>query len=115
MKDSPLVNKSISLSLLVISYVSELKKSHLYSISDQLLKSATSVGANIHEAQFAESKADFIHKLKVSEKEVNETIYWLTLCQRHDTIVSPSSEIQDLTMALKRMLRSSITTLKNKQ
>lgn len=114
MKDSPLVSKSIKLSLLIISYVLALKKSHLYGISDQLLRSATSIGANIHEAQFAESKADFIHKLKLSEKEVNETIYWLTLCIEHDAIVSPSSDIQDLTMALKRMLRSSITTLKKK-
>ena len=46
----------------------------------QLLKSGTSIGANIREAQNAESKADFIHKFKISAKEVDETIYWLELC-----------------------------------
>ena len=50
-------------------------------ISRQLLKSGTSIGANIREAQNAESKSDFIHKIKISLKEVEETEYWLELCQ----------------------------------
>jgi four helix bundle protein len=46
-------------------------------MSKQLLKSGTSIGANIRESEFAESKADFIHKLAIAQKETNETIYWL--------------------------------------
>ena len=51
-----------------------------YVIARQLLKSGTSIGANIHEAQNAESKADFVHKVKIAAKEIDETEYWLKLC-----------------------------------
>ena len=51
-----------------------------YTISRQLLKSGTSIGANSMEAQNAESKADFIHKMKIAAKEADETQYWLLLC-----------------------------------
>ena len=53
-----------------------------YVIANQLLKSGTSIGANIHEAQNAESRADFIHKMKIAAKEIEETKYWLLLCER---------------------------------
>ncbi|WP_309608581.1 four helix bundle protein [Flavobacterium sp.] len=52
-------------------------------MSNQLLKSGTSIGANSKEAQNAESKADFIHKLKIAIKEGDETEYWLFLCDAH--------------------------------
>jgi four helix bundle protein len=51
-------------------------------IANQLLKSATSIGANVHEARNAESKADFIHKFKIAAKEAEETKYWLILCSK---------------------------------
>lgn len=50
-------------------------------IARQLLRCGTSIGANVHEAQNAESKNDFIHKFKIAAKEVEETKYWLVLCQ----------------------------------
>jgi four helix bundle protein len=50
-------------------------------ISNQLLKAGTSIGANIFEAQYAESRIDFIHKMKIAQKEANETLYWLILCE----------------------------------
>ena len=58
-------------------WLEELKK---YVISNQLLKSGTSVGANVREAQNCESKADFIHKFKIAAKDADETEYWLLLC-----------------------------------
>lgn len=48
-------------------------------ISDQIFRSGTSIGANIAESKYAESKADFIHKLSISQKEANETLFWLRL------------------------------------
>lgn len=51
-----------------------------YVIARQLLRSATSIGANVHEAQNAESKLDFVHKFKIAAKEIEETKYWLILC-----------------------------------
>lgn len=49
---------------------------------NQLLKAGTSIGTNVHEVQNAESKADFIHKIKIATKELEETKYWLILCEK---------------------------------
>ena len=75
-----ILNKTIEFSLLVIGYVELLESQRRFVIADQLLKSGTSNWANIHEAQNAESKADFIHKFRIVAKELEETKYWLILC-----------------------------------
>lgn len=75
-----ILRKTIQFSLLAIEYVELLENHRKYVIARQLLRSATSIGANVHEAQNAESKADFIHKFKIAAKEVEETKYWLVLC-----------------------------------
>jgi four helix bundle protein len=77
-----ILNKSIDFSLDIISYCEILEEKRKYVIANQLLKSGTSIGANIHEAQNAESKADFIHKMKIAAKEIEETKYWLILCEK---------------------------------
>ena len=66
--NNPAVEKSISVALLTIAYCEVLQAERKFVISRQLLKSGTSIGANIHEAQNAESKADFIHKIKLLQK-----------------------------------------------
>lgn len=78
-KENIILKKSIEFSLTLIEYVEVLEANKKYIIARQLLKSGTSIGANIHEAQNAESKADFIHKVKIAAKEVEKTKYWLTL------------------------------------
>lgn len=77
---NPLLKHSIAFSLLVIEYCELLDAGKKYVISKQLLKSGTAIGANSMEAQNAESKADFVHKIKLAVKEADETQYWLTLC-----------------------------------
>lgn len=84
-KENIIVDKCIEFSLLIITYCEKLENSRKYVIANQLLKSATSIGANVFEAQHSESKADFIHKMKIAMKEVNETIYWLTLCDKAES------------------------------
>ena len=79
--DNPILKKTIEFSLIVIEYCELLDANKKYIISKQLLRSATSIGANAMESQNAESKADFIHKLKISAKEADEVQYWLTLCE----------------------------------
>ena len=79
-KENIIVNKTLDFSLEIIKYCEKLEEKRKYVISRQLLKSGTSIGANVREAQSAESKADFIHKMKISAKEIDETEYWLTLC-----------------------------------
>lgn len=81
-RENPLLELSIEFALEIIAYCELLEEKKKYVVSKQLLKSGTSIGANIHEAQSPESRADFIHKLKISDKEANETEFWLILCNR---------------------------------
>ena len=80
-KKNIIVEKSFDFALQVVLFCELLEEKKKFVIAKQLLKSGTSVGANIREAQNAESKADFIHKLKIAAKEVDETEYWLLLCK----------------------------------
>ncbi len=82
-------------------------------LTNQLLRSGTSIGANIHEAQYAQGKKDFIPKLEIAQKECNETEYWLELLYEtgyiEETIYKP---IRNDCGTIRRMLISSITTTK---
>jgi four helix bundle protein len=66
----------------LIDFTEHLTINRKYNLSNQLFRSGTSIGANIREAQNAESKADFIHKFKIAAKEADETEYWLLLCNQ---------------------------------
>ena len=76
---------AVNFSLAIIRYTEVLEQERKYVIAKQLLRSGTSMGANIFEAQNAESRADFIHKMKIAAKEASETLYWLLLCERSET------------------------------
>jgi four helix bundle protein len=83
-------------------------------ISRQFLRSGTSIGANIREAQNAESKADFIHKLGIAQKECDETIYWLELLNQTGYINMPEFDSNFLKAnELLKMIRSSILSSKS--
>lgn len=98
----------------VYKHLSEVKKE--YVLSKQLLRSGTSIGANIREANNGESTADFIHKLAIAQKETDETLYWLEILQSIDLLTK--EEFDSLyadAMALLKMIRSSILTVKKKR
>jgi len=79
-KESILLTKSFGFALRIVKLGQYLQVEHReYILSKQLIRSGTAVGALIREAQYAESKADFLHKLSISLKEINETRYWLDL------------------------------------
>ncbi|MBT8295638.1 MAG: four helix bundle protein [Gramella sp.] len=81
---------------------------------NQLLKSATSIGANVHEAQNAESKLDFIHKIKIALKELEVTKYWLTLCEKADSYPFKSelkTEVTELGLILYKIISTSKKSL----
>ena len=84
-----------------------------YSLINQLERSATSVGANIREAKYAHSKADFISKLQIALKECYETEYWLELIQKSEILIDDVAKalLHDCG-AIRRMLISSINTMK---
>jgi four helix bundle protein len=73
------VVKSFEFAIQIVEFTDKLTEDKKYVLANQLLKSGTSIGANVHEAQSAESKADFIHKLKIASKEAEEVEYWLLL------------------------------------
>jgi len=75
-----------------------------------LLHSGTSIGANVFEAQHAESKADFVHKIKIAVKEANETLYWLLLCERsnsYPTNIHLKSLVEELIRIISKIIVSS--------
>jgi four helix bundle protein len=78
-------------SLMIIKYCDILDQHKKYIVSRQLLKAGTSIGANSMEAQNAESKADFVHKLKIAAKEAEESQYWLWLCEHSENYPECSS------------------------
>ncbi len=81
-KDNLIVNLTLEFALAIVEYSELLEENKKFVIARQLLRSGTSIGANVREAQNAESKTDFIHKMKIASKEADETEYWLTLCER---------------------------------
>ena len=80
-KENVIVTKSLQFAVEIVKFSEKLEEAKKFVIARQLLKSGTSIGANVREAQNAESKADFIHKIKIAAKESDETDYWLLLCK----------------------------------
>ncbi len=114
MKENVLVDKSMDFAVRIIKlqkYLIKNKKETV--ISNQILRSGTSIGANIYEANYGQSKADFISKLHVSLKETAETEYWLRLLIRVELLTDDEGEslLKDC-LEIKRLLVSSINTAK---
>lgn len=112
-QENVIVKLSFDFALHIIKYTELLEEKKKFVIAKQLLRSGTSIGANINEAQNAESKADFIHKLKISAKEANETDYWLKLCQKSDSYPNHSGLSEKL-LSIQKLLSKIISTTKNK-
>lgn len=113
-KQNPLKVKSFQFALKIVklyTFLSEQKRE--YVLSKQLLRSGTSIGANIRVAQNAQSKVDFIHKFSISQKECDETLYWLKLLHQSGFLEEKDFDtIYAEAMELLKMLRSSILTTK---
>lgn len=78
-------------------------------LANQLLRCGTSIGAHVFEAQHAESRIDFIHKMKIAAKEASETLYWLTLCQRIEGLMKDATAIEKVNQAIRIISRIIIT------
>jgi four helix bundle protein len=108
-----IVEKSFRFALKIVLACSVLEENRHSIIGRQLLKSGTSIGANIREAQGAETMADFIHKIKIAFKEAEETEYWLDLCIHSPGIAINEDLKVDLT-ELKKILSKIISTAKSR-
>ena len=116
MSESKLRNMSIDFSVEIINLVKELKAKHEYVISNQIGRSGTSIGANIHEAQYAQGRKDFISKLEIALKEANETGYWLELLFRTDFLEEAKFRyLKEQCSSIRVMLIASCRTAKQKQ
>ena len=117
MADSVLRSKSKDFAKNIVILCRKLKEEHVESaLINQLLRAGTSVGANVHEAQYAQGTKDFISKFEIALKECNESEYWLELLYETDCISREEYDsFQKDCIALRRMLVASVTTLKNKK
>lgn len=86
MFDNPVIQKSKEFALEIINLADILQDSHEFVFYSQILRSGTSIGANIREAIYAQSKPDFISKLQIAQKEASETLYWLELLHESNRI-----------------------------
>ncbi len=80
-KGNVIVDLTFQFSLDIMDFAEELEEKRKFVFANQILKAGTSIGANVNEAQNAESKADFIHKIKIAAKEADEVNYFLKLCK----------------------------------
>ena len=115
MKENILIDKSIDFAARIVKlckFLENSQKEHI--ISKQIIRSGTSIGANINEAQYGNSKADFISKLHISLKEAAETEYWLRLLNKSEYVDEKLfKSLLDDCLELKKLLVSSINTAKN--
>lgn len=114
-KENIVVEKSIEFALKVIEYCELLEENRKFVIAKQLLKAGTSIGANVHEAQNAESRVDFIHKMKIALKELEETKYWLILCERTKSYpfsMELKTNINDLGLIMNKIVSTSKRNMK---
>ena len=111
-KDNLIINLTFEFALEVIDFSEELRKLNKFEMASQIFRSGTSIGANIREAQNADSKADFIHKFKISGKEADELEYWLKLCNESQHY--PSSEkLPEKLISIIKVISKIIATTKN--
>ena len=112
MKENKLIALSMDFAVDVLNAVDSIK-GH-YALVNQIERSATSIGANIHEANYAYSKAEFISKLQIALKETYETEYWLELFQKTDFLNDATTNyLLNQCGTIRRLLIASINTAKN--
>ena len=117
MKENPLIDKSIAFAARIVKlhrYLTQEQKETV--ISKQIIRSGTSIGANINEASYGQSKADFIAKMHIALKETAETEYWIRLLRLSEYIDQPLTQslLKDC-LEIKRILIASLNTAKTKE
>ena len=105
---------SFEFALDIIEFAEQLEEKRKFVVANQILKSGTSIGASVREAQNCESSADFIHKLKIAAKEADETEYWLLLCEKSRNYPH-NPELQNKILSIKKHLSSIISKMKSKK
>lgn len=115
MSENKLVELSMDLAIIIVNICRDIKQEKReHVLTNQLLRSGTSIGANIREANYAHGKADFIAKLQIALKECYESEYWVELLLKTDYMdIETSKQTMNKLGSIRRMLISSINTTKN--
>ena len=109
-KQNIIVGRSLHFSIELVKYCEFLEQERKFVIARQLLRCGTSIGANVFEAQHCESRADFIHKMKIAIKEANETLYWLLICEKsagYGAVDQLKDEVEQLIKIMSKIIISS--------
>ena len=108
-RENLILTKTFEFALGIIEYVKILDADKNFVLSNQLMKSGTSIGANCWEAQNCESKAYFIHKLKIAAKEADESMYWLLLCKKanYGENIQLLNDLETIQKILNKIIHSS--------
>jgi len=114
-ENNPLMEKTVQFSLNIIEFCELLEEKKKYVIANQLMRSGTSIGANAFEAQNPHSKNDFISKIKIAAKELEETKYWLYLCKYSKTYPFDKKLEHQITEIGKIIYKILSTSLNKKQ
>jgi four helix bundle protein len=115
MKESIIKNKSFEFALQIIDLYKKLQEHREFVISKQLLRSGTSIGANINEALAGYSKSDFKYKMSISSKEAHETLYWLELLEKSQLVALNYNEYIVNCREIIKILTSIVKTSQNKK
>lgn len=116
MKENVIKEKTFAFAVRIVKLYNYLKEQHQeYVISKQLLRSGTAIGALVREAQNAESKADFVHKMGITQKECDETRYWIELLAAVDLLTQAQyHDIHQAATELLKIIRAIILSVKHK-
>ncbi|HRJ28324.1 MAG TPA: four helix bundle protein [Cyclobacteriaceae bacterium] len=112
LKENLIVTLTFQFALNIVRFTEKLEADRKFIIAKQLIRCGTSIGANVREAQNAESKADFIHKVKIAAKEADETEYWLDICHQSENYPD-CEELLAQILSIKKVLSKIIATSKN--
>lgn len=111
LKENLIIKLTFQFALDLVKFVELLESTRKYAIANQLIRSGTSIGANVREAQNAESKADFIHKIKIAAKEADETEYWLEICHHSESYPNCNVLLAQI-LGIKKVLSKIISSSK---
>ena len=115
LKPNLIVERTFNFSIMIIKYCDELEGEKRFIVARQLLRCGTGIGASVREAQNAESKKDFIHKMKIAAKEADECEYWLSICIKafeHKAAFNLLTEIKEIIKIISRIIATSKNNLK---
>lgn len=116
MAESIIQKKSFQFAIEIVQLYKQLVNDREFVLSKQLLRSGTSIGANVSEAHYGQTSKDFIHKLHISRKEASESLYWLNLLQATDFISEDThKKLSNDSSELLKILTSIIMTMEKKQ